>query len=175
MAAYRSAAVPADSRPPEIEIFRSASRTPRVLFAAALGSLLAGAATGALALARHDPTLGAPAATGLCGAVVLAWRGRRSFGQLVVSHVPAERTLRVVLDARSKTDETRAFRATPRVLLEEVRAMRSNPDAPDAPPVFRVRIEGVPRGLTIDHGFSQPAAQQLRKALSEALACWPEP
>jgi hypothetical protein len=173
VSAYRGAGERGDGRAPEIEVFRLASNARRALFAVAAVVLVVSLAGGAFALARRDPRLASVPACGILCAAALAFFGRGRFALLVVSHVPAERTLHVLLDARERSARRITFDAPPEVRLEEVRQPRSSPDAPDAPPAFRVRIDGAPASATIEQPFPRESARRLQRALRDAIATWP--
>lgn len=174
VSAYREVGARGDGRPPEIEVFRWVSASRRILFVAAATFLLGSLVGAGLALVRRDASLASLCACGVLCAVALAVLGMRRFSVLVVSHVPAERTFVVKLDAKDETAQRHTFDGAPAVRLEEV-AGGGRADGPDVPAAFRVRIEGAPKGVTLEQPLPEDVARKLRRALTDAIAAWPSP
>jgi hypothetical protein len=174
MSAYRAAGERSEGRATEIEIFRLASKKRLHLFVIAAGFLFVSIVGGVVVYVRHTPSLTGALACGMLCAATFAFSGFRSFGLLVVSHVPSERTLRIRIEAWKSSERTVTFHHRPKVRVEEVHHRVSNRDAPDVPPSCRVRVDGSPRGFTIERPLPRAAARRLQIALDEATSSWPE-
>lgn len=173
MSAYRDVGQRADGRAPEIEVFRLDSRKRPRLFVVAAGFFFVGLVGGVVIYVRHTPSLTGAVACALLSAATFAFLGFRGFRRLVVSHVPSERTLRIVIETWKTSERTVTFNRRPKARVEEVQQV-SNPDAPDVPPSYRVRLDGSPRGFTIEQLLQREAARRLRVAIDEATSTWPE-
>lgn len=174
MSAYREAGERADGRAPEIAVFRLDSQKGPRLFVVAAGFSFVSLLGGVVIHVRHTPSLTGAMACGLLCAATFAFLGVRSFRRLVVSHVPSERTLRISTKTWKTSERIVTFNRRPKVRVEEVHRQVSNPDAPDVPPSYRVRLDGSPRGFTIEQLLQRDAARRLQIALDEATSTWPE-
>jgi hypothetical protein len=144
-----------------------------VFFGVAAVSALAGAVFAALAGVRHDVAFASVATASWVSAGVMAFLARQRLGLLVVSHVPAERTICVRTDVPGKNELLHRFGATPTVRIEEVHQPNVSADAPDRPPAYRVRLEGRPRAATLDLLLTRETARHLQRALEDAFTLWP--
>lgn len=162
-----------DGRAPEIEIFRLDSQKRLRLFVAA-GFLFTSLVGSIVLYAGRAESLAGAMALGMSCAALFALLAFFSFGRLVVSHVPSERTLRILVKPWRTSETLVTFTRRPKVRVEEARQQISNPDAPDRPPSYRVRLDGSPRGVTIEQLLPRDSATGLQFALEEAVSAWPE-